>query len=208
MADADVRVAAPADAAEIARIQLTTWRSAYADLLPAEVVGSLDIAETERQWRQTLTEGPASVLVATEGQWMVGFCVGGIAPAQEAVAADGTPPPDIATVALVSSLLVEPRWGRRGHGGRLLGSMARRLIDRGATRGITWVPAPDSASLAFFRSVDWNPDGTVRTLDVGGRPVRELRLSGPLTLPSEQTPESLPICDDDQGLRGDCPSED
>lgn len=183
MADADVRVAEPDDAAEIARIQLTTWRSAYADMLPADVLDNLDITETERHWRDTLTEGPASVLVAVEGRWMVGYCVAGFAPAQEAVAADGTPPPDIATVALVSSLLVEPRWGRRGHGGRLLGGMARRLTEHGATRGITWVPAPDSASLAFFRSVGWSPDGTVRTLDAGGRPVRELRLSGSLALP-------------------------
>lgn len=182
MADADVRVAEPADAAEIARIQVTTWRTAYADMLPADVLDNLDIAETERNWRDTLTEGPASVLVATEGRWMVGFCAGGFAPEQEAVAADGTAPPDIATVALVSSLLVEPRWGRRGHGGRLLGGIARLLTESGATRGITWVPAPDSASLAFFRSVGWNPDGTVRTLDVGGRPVRELRLSGSLAL--------------------------
>jgi GNAT superfamily N-acetyltransferase len=185
MADADVRVAEPADAAEIARIQLTTWRTAYADMLPAEVLDNLDAAETERQWRDTLTEGPASVLVATEGPWPVGFCAAGLAPTQEAVAADGTVPADAATVALVSSLLVEPRWGRRGHGGRLLGTMARRLTGCGATRGITWVPSADSASLGFFRAVGWNPDGTVRTLDVAGRPVRELRLGGPLELPME-----------------------
>lgn len=186
MADADVRVAEPADAAEITRIQLTTWRTAYADMLPAEVLENLDADETERHWRDTLTEGPASVLVATEGPWAVGFCAAGLAPAEEAAAADGTVPADVTTVALVSSLLVEPRWGRRGHGGRLLGTMARRLTTEcGATRGITWVPAEDSASLAFFRSVGWNPDGTVRTLDVTGRPIREMRLSGSLDLPME-----------------------
>jgi hypothetical protein len=60
--------------------------------------------------------------------------------------------------------------------------MAQRLAAQGATRGITWVPEADTASLAFFQAVGWNPDGTVRTLDVGGRPVRELRLSGSLDL--------------------------
>jgi GNAT superfamily N-acetyltransferase len=198
MADADIRLAEPADAAEIARIQVTTWRNAYADMLPADVLDNLDIAETQRHWQDTLAEGPASVLVATEGRWMVGFCAGGFAPEQEAVAADGTPPPDIATVALVSSLLVEPRWGRRGHGGRLLGGMARRLTDRGATRGITWVPAADPASLRFFRGVGWNPDGTVRTLDVNGRPVRELRLSGSLELSMQDLSAESLISSDDQ----------
>jgi GNAT superfamily N-acetyltransferase len=182
MADADVRLAAPSDAAEIARIQLTTWRSAYADLLPSRVLEDLDTAETERQWHHTLTEGPASVLVATESAWTVGFCAAGPAPEQESAAADGTPPPDAATVALVSTLLVEPRWGRRGHGGRLLGMMAQRLMASGATRGITWIPEADTASLAFYRNVGWEPDGTVRTLDAGGRPIRELRVSGTLDL--------------------------
>jgi GNAT superfamily N-acetyltransferase len=186
MADADVRVAEPSDAAEIARIQLTTWRSAYADLLPPEVLADLDSTETEREWRQTVLSGPASVLVATEGRWTVGLCAAGPAPEPETLAADGTPPADAATVALVSTLLVEPRWGRRGHGGRLLAAMAQRLAAGGATRGITWIPEADTASLAFFRGVGWNPDGTVRTLDAGGRPIRELRLTGTLDLRVEQ----------------------
>ncbi|MCI2420346.1 GNAT family N-acetyltransferase [Saccharopolyspora sp. K220] len=185
MAEADVRVAVPSDAAEIARIQLTTWRTAYTELLPPAVLEGLDSAETEQQWHQTLTSGPAAVLVATEGPWIVGFCAAGPAPEAEMAAADGAVPPDAPEVALVSALLVEPRWGRRGHGGRLLGAMARRLVADGATRGITWVPEADTASMAFFRSAGWAPDGTVRTLDAGGRPLRELRLSGPLELQFE-----------------------
>jgi GNAT superfamily N-acetyltransferase len=180
MADVLVRTAEPSDAAEIARIQVTTWRTAYADLLPEPVLDGLDAAETERQWRSTITDGPALVLVVIEGRWTVGFCAGGFAPEREAASADGTAPADAGTVALISSLLVEPRWGRRGHGGRLLNGIAERLSRRGATRGVTWVPSSDSASLAFFQRVGWAPDGTVRTLDAGGRAIRELRLSGSL----------------------------
>ncbi|MDA3643645.1 GNAT family N-acetyltransferase [Saccharopolyspora indica] len=182
MADAEVREAVPSDAAEVARIQLTTWRTAYTELLPAEVLDGLDGAAAEQEWRQALTEGPATVLVATEGSWVVGFCAAGPAPEPEVAAADGSMPPDASTVVLVSALLVEPRWGRRGHGGRLLGEMAQRLAATGATRGIAWVPEADTASMAFFRSAGWAPDGTVRTLDAGGRPLRELRLSGSLEL--------------------------
>ncbi|GAB3275216.1 GNAT family N-acetyltransferase [Parasphingorhabdus pacifica] len=183
MADVEVRAAVASDAAEIARIQQVTWRSAYAELLPSEVLDELDSTETEAQWQQALTTGRAEVLVATEGTWTVGFCVAGTAPVDEAAAPDGTPPPDAPAVALVSTLLVEPRWGRRGHGGRLLGVMAERLTGAGATRGITWVPEADVASMKFFRDIGWEPDGTVRTLDAGGRPLREIRLSGTLDLP-------------------------
>ena len=51
MADADVRPAEPADADEIARIQLTTWRAAYAEILPDEVLSGLDARATAEQWR-------------------------------------------------------------------------------------------------------------------------------------------------------------
>jgi len=50
----------------------------------------------------------------------VGFCAAGPAPDAELAAANGSLPADSASTGLVSTLLVEPRWGRRGHGGRLL----------------------------------------------------------------------------------------
>jgi hypothetical protein len=56
------------------------------------------------------------------------------------------------------------------------------LRDAGATRGIVWVPTEDPASLNFYRRAGWNPDGTIRTLDAAGQPLREIRLTGPLNL--------------------------
>src|SRR3954454_17323628 len=182
MADASVRPAAPSDAAEIARIQLDTWRAVYTDLLPAAILAELDAAEAEQTGRQTVEQGPAQVFVAVEGDWIVGFCAAGPAPEDETAGADGTPAKDSATVALVSALLVEPRWGRRGHGGRLLAEAGAAMRTAGSTRGIAWVPEPDKASLRFYERAGWVADGTVRTLDAGGRPLREVRLTGTLRI--------------------------
>jgi GNAT superfamily N-acetyltransferase len=182
MADADVRPAEPADAGEISRIQLATWRTAYAEILPEQVLAGLDERATAERWRDTIRHGPAMVFVASEGRWTVGFGAAGPAPAAESADAAGTPPPDASTVALVSTLLVEPRWGRRGHGGRLLAAAAGAMRAAGSTRGICWVPEADAASLAFYRRAGWATDGTVRTLDAGGRTVREVRLTGSLDI--------------------------
>ena len=182
MADATVRPATPSDAAEIARLQVDTWRTAYADLLPESVLAELDPVGAELTWRQTVEQGPAQVYVATEGSWLVGFCAAGPAPEDETAGADGTPAKDSATVALVSTLLVEPRWGRRGHGGRLLAEVGAAMLSSGSTRGIAWVPEPDKASLGFYHRAGWVADGTVRTLDAGGRPLREIRLTGTLRI--------------------------
>ncbi|MDQ4093773.1 MAG: GNAT family N-acetyltransferase [Actinomycetota bacterium] len=181
MALARVRAATPADAGALAAVHRTTWRIAYSELLPAGVLDGLDAPQVQQAWADTI-EGGVTVLIATEGEQPVGFVVAGPAPASEVASADGAVPADAAYTALVSTLLVEPRWARRGHGGRLLTAAAAVLRDAGATRGIAWVPAEDPASLNFYRRIGWEADGTVRTLDANGRALREIRLTGPLNL--------------------------
>ncbi|GHH51749.1 GNAT family N-acetyltransferase [Lentzea cavernae] len=176
MADAGVDIATAADLPEIVRIHRETWRLAYAQLLPPEVLDALD---TDEAWSSAIQLG--AVLKATEGEWTVGFAVASKAPQEEVARADGSLPEDAETTALVS-VLVEPRWGRRGHGTRLLAEAGRRLEDTGATRGIAWVPEADKASKNFYERLGWTGDGTVRTLDAGGRPLREIRVSGPLAV--------------------------
>ncbi len=182
MAQAGLRTATAADVPVLAALHRETWRFGYAELLPREVLDGLDEPEHARAWAAAV-DGGATVLIANEASTDVGFCVAGSAPAAEIAAADGTPPPDADGVALISTLLVVPRWGRRGHGGRLLAAAAARLREAGAKRGVAWVPAEDPASLGLYRRAGWELDNTVRTLDAGGRPLREVRVTGSLDLP-------------------------
>lgn len=180
MSTPDVRVATPEDVAAIVRIQRRTWRVAYTELVGEQALARLESTEIERDWA-TAIEHPDTVLhLAIEADEVVGYCVAGAAPHEEIAAADGHLPTDVDTVGLIGGLLVEPRWSRRGHGGRLLVAAAGELRARGMQRGVSWVAQSDSASLSFFRGVGWHPDNTVRTLDTGERAVRELRLTGTL----------------------------
>jgi GNAT superfamily N-acetyltransferase len=176
-----VRCATAEDAPTLAALHRVTWRAAYSELLPPGALDELDTPQLQQAWAETIAGG-ATVLIATEGADPVGFVVAGPAPEDDVAAADGTVPSDAARTVLVSSLLVEPRWGRRGHGGRLLAAAAAVLREAGAVRGIAWIPAEDAASLNFYRRAGWTPDGTVRTLDARGRALRELRLTGSLDL--------------------------
>lgn len=190
MATVAVRPALADDVGDITRIQLETWRTAYADVLGSDTVDALATDEIAAHWAEAVAYPETDVHVATEGRFLVGFCVAGCAPESEVASADGTLPDDAELTGLIATLLVEPRWGRRGHGGRLLATAAAALRDRGTERGIAWVSQADSASLAFYRSAGWNPDGTVRTLDTGARTLRELRLTGSLDLRLEHPPVS------------------
>jgi L-amino acid N-acyltransferase YncA len=187
MALARVRPATSHDVPALVALHSTTWRAAYAELLPAETLDELDSPEVRQAWADTVDSG-VSVLLATEGDKPVGFVVAGPAPQSEVAAADGTLPADAAQTVLVSTLLVEPRWARRGHGGRLLDAVAQTWRESGAGRAIAWVPAEDPASLNFYRRAGWEPDGTVRTLDTGSRTLREVRLTGSLA-PAKCEPE-------------------
>jgi GNAT superfamily N-acetyltransferase len=181
MAIAAVHPAEPADIPRIDRIQREIWQVGYSSLLPADLLAELaaiDVSETEQAW----TAARERLLVATEGDWTVGFCASGLAPEDDVADANGTLPADAGTVALISTLLVEPRWGRRGHGGRLIATAAETLRTLGATRGITWILEGDTVTRAFYARIGWQPDGIARTLDAGGHPLREIRLAGDLDL--------------------------
>jgi L-amino acid N-acyltransferase YncA len=172
MALATVRRAVDTDVDALVRIQSDTWRAAYAQLVPADAMEQLTGPGAREAWRAAIGAGGGRhVFVASEGEWTVGFCA--------AVYIAGE---DGAAIAEVATLLVEPRWGRRGHGGRLLATAAEALRGHGAEVGWAWVPEADAVSRAFYGHAGWEADGAVRGLDTGAGTLREVRLSGPLDL--------------------------
>lgn len=152
----------------MARVQLETWRAAYADLLPPTAL-DLTVAEVAAAWRDSLAD-PASprhrVLVAWDGALLVGFA------ASEPATDDGLDP---TSVTELSALLVEPRWGRRGHASRLLAACVEFWRGDGVATAVTWAWERDDASRSFLSTSGWEPDGLARTLDVGDGTRRQLR---------------------------------
>jgi GNAT superfamily N-acetyltransferase len=177
VADVSVRPASSADVDEIARIQVDTWRLGYEKILPEQILTGLDPAAVAAGWRSAITSPPSQrhhVLIAMEGESRVGLTAFGPDPDVQA----GDPEPDNTNA--ISLLLVEPRWGRRGHGSRLLAAIADLSRDAGVTRLIAWVPAKDTASLEFYRTAGWDADGMQRELETGAGTVHELRLHAAL----------------------------
>ena len=178
MALATVRPATPSDVAEITRIQADTWAAAYSAFVPEQAVAQLRGPEAQAAWTSAIEGGQGHVLLADEGAHVVGFCAAAALPAREdAPAEEGG-----LTWGEISALLVEPRWGRRGHGGRLLAAAAEALREDGARYGLAWVPEPDEASRRFYARAGWEADGAVRGLDTGTGEMREIRITGSLDL--------------------------
>ncbi len=172
-ADASVRPAVPEDAAVIAGLQVVTWRTAYRSVLPAATLDDWDAEAATASWRAAISSPPTpghGVLVALERNTVVGFAAFG--PAE---LAQGEAPEPAGPTAEVGTLLVEPRWGRRGHGSRLLAAVSDLARAGGAARLQVWLLEADRVSAQFYESAGWGPDGWARTLDTGSASLRELR---------------------------------
>jgi GNAT superfamily N-acetyltransferase len=200
-----VRPARPEDAGEIARVQLATWRIAYRRMLPRGVLDQIDEEFLAQRWREAVTQPPSArhrVLVAVEQaeqSYLVGFT--GSGPADQDVLApdeqDSVPGPDQEGwragreqglrvsggwwagrehVAAVTELLVEPRWGRRGHGSRLLAASVDLWREDGFSTAVAWVYERDAATRKLLTSAGWEADGATRAIDVDDLLVPQLRL--------------------------------
>ncbi|MEV8512918.1 GNAT family N-acetyltransferase [Dactylosporangium sp. NPDC051484] len=189
-----VRPARLDDIVEITRIQLTTWRVAYRRLLPEHILDRLDEDWITRRWREAIAEPPSPahrVLVAVEqvdspasepdarpeSAYVVGFAASGpaddtaLAPDEDHTALDKA---FEATVA-ITDLLVEPRWGRRGHGSRLLAASVDLWRTDGFTTALAWTFADDRVTRRFLQSAGWAPDGASRSLDVDDLLIPQIR---------------------------------
>ncbi len=171
MAESTVRRATAADAETIAALQIQVWQQAFADLLPAAVVMA-DPAAHATTWDARLRQG-GPVLLAFEGPDPVGFA---------AVSAEVDDANLLAPIGEIEVLYVVPRWGRRGHGGRLLAAAATELRRLRATGAVWWLPETDRATAAFLTSAGWSADGVRRELDTGAEPIFEIRFSGTVDL--------------------------
>lgn len=160
-ADASVRPAQAADLAAVGAVHSRSWRAAYADHLPREVLDALEPAALAEAWRPAVTAAPSPrhhVLVACAGSTVVGFAAGD---------GDGE----------LVALHVDPAHQRRGHGSRLLSASADLARTDEVAALSAWCPLVDTARRAFLESAGFGPDGAWRELEVPGADgLREMRL--------------------------------
>ena len=173
-----VRVAWHADAGAMAALQIAHWRTAYAALLPADLLASLPLDDFRAEWEQSIAK-PAQarqrVLVALERATVRGFTT--TAPSTDADSA-----PD--RVAEVGELVVDPAARGAGHGSRLLHAAVDTLRSDGFTSATTWLPSTHDDVRRFLTDQGWAPDGAYRELDLygdGAVVVNQVRLHTDLT---------------------------
>ena len=68
-----IRLAAPADARELARVHIATWRTAYRQIMPDQVLDHLCLDEFEATWDKNLVRPERLNLVCEMEDHIAGF---------------------------------------------------------------------------------------------------------------------------------------
>ena len=148
-----VRAARASDADGLAAVQIASWRSAFAGLVPDAVIAELTSAEAAAQWaarwRESIGAPPTSkhrvhVAVAEPGSAdLLGFAAAGPATDEDLwPATDGE----------LYELHVVPAVTDGGHDGRLLNAVADTFAEDGFSTGYTWTLSGDTARIGFLEA--------------------------------------------------------
>ena len=134
-----IRGARPEDSPGIAKVQIDSYRSAYAGICPAEDLDALSLEEQERDWLDWFDMHPEDVLLVAEDDKgrIAGYALGR--------AESSLPGFDGELIALH----VREKNQRMGIGRLLLWTMARELRRSGCTSLMLWIYEA-SAAHAFY----------------------------------------------------------
>ena len=127
---AQVRRAQTDDCAGLARVQVDSYRTAYAGLVPEDYLAQFTYEEQEQDWRDWLVSHPSDILYVAESDRgeIMGYALG--RPGQSNIA-----PYDSELLALH----VRRAYQRQGIGRELLAAMAGELKLQGCLSLMLWV---------------------------------------------------------------------
>ena len=125
-----IRPALLRDALAIARVFVTSWRTAYQGILPRDYLEGLSIDQAVRSVRRALIEPPTFYSIAEGDQGVVGYISAGPERRQDAIYR-----------AEIYELYLLPDMQRYGLGRELLTHMVRRLYQSGYYTLLVWVLA-------------------------------------------------------------------
>ncbi|MDB5891662.1 MAG: family N-acetyltransferase [Polaromonas sp.] len=163
-----VRPATARDAKAVAEIHVATWHAAYKDLMPAEYLRSMTQEKRQAYWREAIEYSEPQLLVATEGDKVIGFA--GFDRSRDA----GTK----STVGEIWALYVSPEHWGRGAGLALWDGAREGLKEEGCTQVTLWVLLKNEPALRFFEQAAGfkREMPSLKTVAFGSVKLEEIRL--------------------------------
>ena len=161
-----VRDTTVADAGAVARVQISSWRAAYAGIVPEQHLREVSVRSlAERAAAERRHPDPAvHHLVAEHGLEVVAFCAAG--PTRD----DDLPP----GTGELYALYADPAYWSTGVGRALMREALDRLRACGYTAVVLWVLAGNTRGRRFYAAAGFHADGESRVIRMSA-PVPEVR---------------------------------
>lgn len=163
-----VRPATSRDAKAIAEIHIATWQAAYQDLMPQDYLDQMTVEKRQAYWREAIEYSEPQVLVATDGDKLVGFA--GFDRSRD--------PKTRSTVGEIWAIYVTPAHWRQGVGLALWDGARDGLKEEGCTQVTMWVLLGNERALEFAEHAAGfkREMTTLKTVDFGTVKLEEIRL--------------------------------
>ncbi|MBT3271825.1 MAG: GNAT family N-acetyltransferase [Spirochaetales bacterium] len=152
-----IRKATAKDAAEIARIQVSSWQAAYSGIVPQSHLDSMSIKERAKRWAQNIKKPGDKILVADIAESLEGFIFFGPSCDEDA---DGEHE--------IGAVYIQPQAWRQGIGKELVKRAEEIMFCRFAADITLWVFEENHSSRKFYTSVGYSPDGATKEMTIGG----------------------------------------
>jgi RimJ/RimL family protein N-acetyltransferase len=167
----EIRPARPDDAGRIGEVHVRAWQGAYRGLMPDAHLDGLDPAQRAVMWQRAMASPiPRTHLdvVVDDGGAVAGFAASG--PERDGMPATGE----------LYAINLDPGWWGQGLGGALVRHVVERLAADGFAEAVLWVVIGNERARAVYERLGWSPDAAIRTADVLGATVDEVRYRIPL----------------------------
>jgi L-amino acid N-acyltransferase YncA len=164
-----IREASPADAMAVAKVQVESWRSTYAGIVPQDYLDALSYEQRATVWSTILSNatGRQFVFVAEDlDKNVVGFASGGRMECR-----DSEYKGELSAIYLLQS------HQRMGTGSLLTARIAKRLLDEGINSMLVWVLAANP-SRPFYEALGAR-QVSERDITIGGTELKEVSYGWP-----------------------------
>ena len=143
-----IRAATLRDAANIARLHIESWRSAYRAELPESFLANQDVAQRTGIWEQRLISSEMHVSLAENGDELLGFCAYGWSRDEDAQG-----------IWEIKNLHVAPELRGGGIGSALFETAVQAVTDTDASELTLWVVDSNRPARQFYERKGMRPDG-------------------------------------------------
>ena len=138
-----IRLATPADALEIARVRVNSWRTTYLGIVADQTLADLSVERGAESWRQQLIalQPGRTTFVAVQGESIIGFAAGG--PERSG---------DTQYKGEIYALYLLQAFQRQGIGRKLVDVSVQSLLANGLSSMLIWV-LHDNPSRKFYEAL-------------------------------------------------------